>query len=47
MPSTAPPSALSSTTSQGGVCHMNSSRNAAHASAKSAPLVMPVVQTGS
>ena len=45
--SRAPPSALSTTTIQGGTFHMNSSRNAPAASAKSAPLVMPAVQTGS
>src|SRR5262249_61507825 len=42
----APAAALRITTSQGGVCHMNSSRNAAIASAKSAALVMPAVHTG-
>ena len=42
----APAAALRMTTSQGGVCHMNSSRNAAIASAKSPALVMPTVHTG-
>ena len=38
--------ALRMTTSQGGAFHMNSSRNAAIASAKSSALVMPTVHTG-
>ena len=43
---TAPPSAQNTTTSHGGVFHMNSSRKAATARAKSAALVMPDVHTG-
>jgi hypothetical protein len=42
----APPSAHRMTTSHGGVCHMNSSRNAAHASAKSPASLIPAVHTG-
>src|SRR5262249_3807072 len=42
----APPIAHRITTSQGGVCHMNSSRNAKMASAKSPAPVMPAVHTG-
>ena len=45
-PITVPPTAQRMTTSQGGVCHMNSSRNAAMASAKSAAPDMPLVHTG-
>ena len=42
----APPSALSITTSHGGTCHMNSSRNAAATKAKSYGPVIPAVHTG-
>jgi hypothetical protein len=42
----ASPSALRTTTSQGGTCHMNRRRNATVARAKSAALRMPAVQTG-
>ena len=42
----APPSAQNTTTSHGGVFHMNSSRKAATPRAKSAALVMPDVHTG-
>ncbi|MGZ9157165.1 MAG: hypothetical protein ACXW6J_28095, partial [Candidatus Binatia bacterium] len=34
------------TTSQGGVCHMNSNKNVAAAITKSVPLLIPAVQTG-
>src|ERR1019366_4294210 len=42
----APPIALSTTTSQGGTFHMNSSSKPATTSAKSALLLMPDVHTG-
>ena len=44
--SAAPPSAQKTTTSHGGVFHMNSSRKAATPSAKSPALAMPDVHTG-
>src|SRR5262245_5642723 len=46
-PRAAPPRALRTITSPGGVCHMNSSRKAAQASAKWPALVGPAVHTGS
>ena len=42
----APPMAQNTTTSHGGVLHMNSKRKAATPSAKSPALVIPEVQTG-
>jgi hypothetical protein len=44
--SAAPPAAQRMTTIHGGVFHMNSSRKAAAASAKSPALAIPAVQTG-
>jgi hypothetical protein len=45
-PSAAPASAHSMTTSHGGACHMNKSKNAAAATAKSIGRAMPEIHTG-